>query len=188
MDLRRIEEAVRTILEAVGEDPSREGLRETPQRVARMYAEIFAGVGQDAGELLKVFYEEKHDEIVLVKDIPLYSMCEHHLLPFYGVAHVAYIPAENRITGISKIARVVDTLARRPQLQERLTSQIAETLVERLRPQGVMVVIEAEHLCMMMRGIRKPGSKVTTSVVRGIFRENQRTREEALALMGLGRR
>jgi GTP cyclohydrolase I len=184
MDRDRIIEGVRLILEGIGEDPEREGLLRTPERVADMYEEIFAGLEQDAGELFSVTFEEDHEEMVLVRDIPLYGMCEHHLLPFIGRAHVAYIPSEDgRICGLSKLARVVDTFARRPQVQERMTSQIADTIVEHLDPAGVIVVIEAEHLCMSMRGARKPGHTTTTSAVRGIFATNSATRAEAMSLI-----
>ena len=175
-------QAVRMIIEAIGEDPEREGLRDTPRRVARMYAEIFAGLGKDPKEELSVGFDEGHQEMVLVKDIPLYSVCEHHFLPFIGRAHVAYIP-KGRITGLSKLARVVDMAARRPQVQERLTSQIADMIMEKLEPRGVAVVIEAEHLCMSMRGVNKPGSMTVTSAVRGIFRRNPASRAEAFALI-----
>ena len=184
MDREKIEVGVRMILEGVGEDVTREGLRETPRRVAAMYEEIFAGLTQDAGGHLCVTFGEGHQEMVLVRDIPLYSVCEHHLLPFVGKAHVAYIPGvDGRICGLSKLARVVDVFAKRPQVQERLTSQIAETIVEYLKPQGVIVVIEAEHLCMSMRGVEKPGAITTTSAVRGIFRTNAPTRAEAMSLI-----
>ena len=184
MDRDAVVKGVRLILEGIGEDTSREGLRDTPERVADMYAEIFAGVGVDAGAHLSVTFGENHREMVLIRDIPLYSVCEHHLLPFLGRAHIAYIPgSEGRICGLSKIARVVDTFAKRPQVQERMTAQIADTLVEHLEPQGVMVVIEAEHLCMSMRGVEKPGAITTTSAVRGIFQRNAATRAEALSLM-----
>jgi len=184
MDRDRIEEGVRLILEGIGEDPLREGLVDTPRRVADMYAEVFAGLTQDPGDLFRVTFGEEHQEMVLVRDIPLYSICEHHLVPFMGRAHVAYIPgAEGRVCGLSKLARVVDVFAKRPQVQERLTSQIADTIVEKLDPVGVMVVIEAEHLCMSMRGVRKPGAITTTSAVRGIFRTKAATRAEAMSLM-----
>ncbi len=182
-DRAKIEHAVRLILEAIGEDPTRQGLRDTPRRVAEMYEEIFAGLEEDVAHHLDVIFEEDHEELVLVKDIPFYSMCEHHFLPFLGKAHVAYIPAEGRVTGLSKLARVVEGMARRPQMQERLTAQIADLLMEKLRPHGVAVVIEAEHLCMSMRGIRKPGHKTVTSAVRGIFHSDEKTRAETLALM-----
>jgi GTP cyclohydrolase I len=184
MDCEKIEQGVRLILEGVGEDPTREGLLDTPRRVARMYEEVFSGIGQSPNELFEKSFGENHTEMVLVKDIPFYSICEHHLVPFFGTAHVAYIPGkEGRICGLSKLARLVDLFARRPQVQERLTSQVADTLVEQLSPQGVIVVMEAEHLCMSMRGVRKPGSKTTTSAVRGAFKTSQKTREEALSLI-----
>ncbi len=184
MDRDKIQRGVRLIIEGIGEDPAREGLAGTPARVADMYAEIFAGLDQDPGELLRVTFNEGHQEMVLVRDIPLYSVCEHHLVPFMGRAHVAYIPGkEGRICGLSKLARVVDVFAKRPQVQERMTSQIADTIVESLRPSGVMVVIEAEHLCMSMRGVQKPGAITTTSAVRGIFERNLATRAEAMSLI-----
>lgn len=184
MDLKKVEEGVRLILEGVGEDPNREGLLKTPERVAKMYAECFAGLSADPAEYFETTFDEHHEEMVLVRDIPFYSMCEHHLAPFFGKAHVAYIPAsDGRICGISKLARLVDAYARRPQVQERLTSQIADTLIEQLHPQGVIVVMEAEHLCMSMRGVKKPGSKTTTSAVRGAFEKNHATRAEALSLI-----
>ncbi|MBS3956517.1 MAG: GTP cyclohydrolase I FolE [Clostridiales bacterium] len=183
-DAQKIVEGVRLILEGIGEDPSREGLLGTPERVADMYEEIFAGLDQDAAEHFCVTFNEGHQEMVLVCDIPLYSMCEHHLIPFIGRAHVAYIPGKHgRICGLSKLARVVDVYARRPQVQERMTSQIADTIVEHLDPSGVMVVIEAEHLCMSMRGVKKPGAITTTSAVRGIFERNIATRSEAMSLI-----
>lgn len=183
MDHERIKSAVRTLLEAVGEDPDRGGLQDTPRRVASMYEEILGGMRKSAGEVLTTLKSEQHDEIVLIKDIPLYSMCEHHLLPFTGVAHVGYIPQKGRVTGLSKIVRVTELFARRLQTQERLTTQIADAVMEHLQPQGVIVIIEAEHLCMVMRGVRSSGSKTTTSVVRGIFRENPATRAEAMELI-----
>ena len=183
MDKKKIENAVRDILEAIGEDPQREGLKNTPRRIAEMYGEILGGINSKAEDEIKVFFEEDHDEIILLKGIPLYSVCEHHMVPFVGKAHVAYIPDDNRITGLSKIARVVDILSKRLQVQERLTTQIAETLMRKLMPKGVLVVIEAEHLCMSMRGVNKPGIITTTSAVRGIFRTSQKTRSEALALI-----
>jgi len=183
MNKAKIEKAVKDILVAIGEDPNREGLKDTPARVARMYEEIFMGVGRDPTKELKVLFTEEHDEMVLLKDIPFYSMCEHHLLPFIGKAHVAYIPVNNKVLGLSKIARLVDTVSKRPQLQERLTSQIADTLMVSIKPKGVLVVVEAEHLCMTMRGIKKPGSKMVTSAVRGLFRKSQATRNEALVLI-----
>jgi len=183
MDRKKIEKAVREILKAVGEDPNRKDLRGTPERVAKMYEEILGGMNKDPEKELEVFLEQNHDEIVLVKDIPLYSLCEHHLLPFIGKAHVAYIPQGNRVTGLSKLARVVDILSRRLQVQERLTTQIADVIMKKLKPQGCMVVIEAEHLCMSMRGVKKSGTKTITSAVRGVFKKNQKTRMEALDLI-----
>lgn len=183
MDLPRIEAAVREILVAVGEDPDREGLRETPARVARAYAETFAGLHQDPAELLATTFDIDHDELVIVRDIALYSTCEHHLVPFHGVAHVGYVPGHSgQVTGLSKLARLVDVYARRPQVQERLTSQIADALVEHLDVAGVIVVVEAEHLCMSMRGVRKPGARTLTSAVRGQLR-NPATRAEAMSLL-----
>ena len=185
-DDEKIEQGVRMILEGIGEDPGRGGLRETPARVARMYREVFAGIGQDASQLVTVVEGADHDEMIMVRDIPIYSMCEHHLIPFSGKAHVAYIPnKQQQITGLSKIARVVDLLAKRPQVQERLTTQIAEALDEALSPRGVFVVIECEHLCMTMRGIKKPGSVTVTSAVRGLFRTDARTRQEAMSHIGM---
>jgi len=183
-DRPRIVAAVTELLRGLGHDPDSAALRETPERVARMYEEILGGTSEDPAGVVKVLHGERYDEIVLVKDIPFYSLCEHHMVPFLGKAHVAYIPEGNRITGISKLARVVEVYARRLQLQERLTNQIADTLMTELQPKGVMVVIEAEHLCMTMRGVKKPGSITVTSVVRGIFRENAATRSEALGLIG----
>ena len=183
MDLPKIENAVREILEAIGEDPEREGLLDTPQRVARMYAEVFAGLHRDISKDIKVFHEEGNDEMILIGDIPFYSMCEHHLLPFHGKAHVVYIPRDGKILGLSKVARIVDTLSRKPQLQERLTSEIADKIIEAVDARSVCVIIEAEHLCMTMRGIRKPGSKTVTSAMRGGCRTDLRTRNEALALI-----
>jgi GTP cyclohydrolase I len=181
IDRPRIERAVREILIAIGENPDRDGLLDTPSRVARMYGEIFAGLHDDPSSYLKTTFEADHDEMVMVRDIPMYSACEHHLLPWVGKAHVAYIPNDDgRITGLSKLARLVDAFAKRPQVQERLTSQIADELDRSLEPKGVMVVIEAEHLCMTMRGIRKPGATTVTSAVRGLFRRNVATREEAM--------
>jgi GTP cyclohydrolase I len=183
----RIEAAVREILLAIGEDPDRPGLAATPARVARAYAETFAGLAQDAADVLATTFDEGHDELVLVRDIPMYSTCEHHLVPFHGRAHVGYIPgADGRVTGLSKLARLVEVYARRPQVQERMTRQIADSLFEVLQPMGVIVVIEAEHLCMAMRGVRKAGTTTVTSAVRGIFRENAVTRGEAMSLI-LGR-
>lgn len=183
VDLPRIEGAVREILLAVGEDPDREGLLETPARVARAYAEIFAGLRQTPGDVLGKTFDVEHEELILVRDIEVYSTCEHHLVPFHGVAHVGYIPSpDGRVTGLSKLARLVDVYAKRPQVQERLTTQIADALVEHLDAQGVIVVIEAEHLCMSMRGIRKPGARTITSAVRGQLR-NTATRAEAMSLV-----
>ncbi|MCM8819613.1 MAG: GTP cyclohydrolase I FolE [Candidatus Omnitrophica bacterium] len=182
MDKKRIEKAIQLLLEALGVDLTRKDIATTPRRVASMYEEILAGHFKDPKKELEVILEQKHDEIILLKDIPLYSICEHHLLPFIGKAHVAYIP-DNRITGLSKIARVVEILSRRLQVQERLTTQIADVVMEKLKPKGVMVIIEAEHLCMSMRGVKKPGALTITSVVRGIFRTNQKTRQEALSLI-----
>lgn len=183
IDKPKIEQAFRMILEAIGEDPNREGLLDTPKRVAKMYEEIFSGLWCEPKEFLQVSFSEFHDELVLVKDIPLYSMCEHHFLPFYGKAHVAYIPRGGKVIGISKLARVAEAYAKRPQLQERLTSQIADCIYETLNPHGVGVVIEAEHMCMTMRGIRKPGSVTVTSALRGIFETRHQTREELLSLI-----
>ena len=183
MDLPKIENAVRDILEAIGEDPNREGLLETPQRVARMYAEVFAGLHRDINKDIKTFHGEGNDEMILIGDIPFYSMCEHHLLPFHGKAHVVYIPKDGKIFGLSKVARIVDTLSRKPQLQEKLTSEIADAIEQAVDARSVCVVLEAEHLCMTMRGIRKPGSKTVTSAMRGGCRSDIRTRNEALALI-----
>ena len=183
MNRAKIEHAVQLFLEGIGEDPNREGIKETPARVARMCLEIFGGTEEKAKVALTTLSEEKHDEIILLKDIPLYSFCEHHLLPFIGRAYIAYIPKEGRVTGLSKLARVVDILCKRIQVQERLTTQIADIVNEILRPRGVMVIIEAEHLCMSMRGIKKPGTLTVTSVVRGLFRENPATRAEAMTLI-----
>jgi GTP cyclohydrolase I len=188
-DLAKVERGVRLILEGIGEDVEREGLRETPRRVARMYEELTSGLRGDPSEVLQVIFEEGHDELVMVRDIPLASLCEHHLAPFIGKAHVAYIPNERgQITGLSKLARLVDGLSKRPQVQERLTSQIADALVARLDPQGALVVIEAEHLCMTTRGVRKPGSITVTSAVRGVFRASMPTRLEAMNLIGITHR
>jgi GTP cyclohydrolase I len=184
VDHTRAAAAVRELLIAVGEDPDRPGLQNTPDRVARAYAEIFSGLWQDPADVLSTTFDEDHDEMVLVKDIPMYSTCEHHLVPFHGVAHVGYIPGDDgRVTGLSKLARLVEVYARRPQVQERMTSQIADALADVLKPRGVLVVIEAEHLCMAMRGIRKPGATTLTSAVRGIFRDNAATRSEAMSLI-----
>ncbi|HIL04785.1 MAG TPA: GTP cyclohydrolase I FolE [Acidimicrobiia bacterium] len=187
VDLERISAAVVEILEAIGEDPQRDGLLRTPERVAKMYAEVFAGLQEDPERHLEVQFEEEHDEMVMVRDIAFYSMCEHHLLPFVGKAHVAYVPGETgKITGLSKLARLVEAYARRPQVQERLTSQVADKLMDALDPRGALVVIEAEHHCMSMRGVQKPGSLTITSAVRGIFLSDA-TRAEALQLIGMGR-
>jgi GTP cyclohydrolase IA len=188
VDLERIERAVHEILLAIGEDPDRDGLRETPARVARAYAEQFSGLQQRPEDVLTTVFDADHDEMVLVRDIELYSTCEHHLTPFFGFAHVGYIPnGKGQITGLSKLARLVDVYAKRPQVQERMTSQIAEALMTVLEPRGVIVVVEAEHLCMSMRGVRKPGAKTVTSAVRGSFRDSDRTRAEAMSLL-IGRR
>jgi GTP cyclohydrolase IA len=184
IDLPRIERAVREILAAIGEDPDRDGLVDTPARVARAYAEQFSGLSQHPEDVLGTVFDADHDELILVRDIEVYSTCEHHLVPFFGRAHVAYIPNEKgQITGLSKLARLVDIYARRPQVQERMTSQIADALMRVLEPRGALVVIEAEHLCMSMRGVRKPGAKTVTSAVRGIIRDSARTRAEAMSLL-----
>jgi GTP cyclohydrolase I len=183
MDKKRIEKAVRDILIAVGEDPARRDIKDTPRRVAEMYEEILAGMKLSPEKELEVVFEKDHDEIVLLKNIPLYSVCEHHLLPFVGKAHVAYIPSNNRVTGLSKLARVVDIYSKRLQVQERITTDIADVVMKKLKPKGVLVVLEAEHLCMSMRGVKKPGVLTITSAVRGIFRKNEKTRAEALALI-----
>ena len=183
-DRERIVNAVREILEAIGDDPTRDGLLRTPERVADMYAEIFGGIHRDAAQEMDVVFDEGHDEMILIRDIPLYSVCEHHLLPWIGRAHVAYIPnKDGQITGLSKIARVVDTLSKRPQVQERLTTQIADAIEEALAPRGVLVILEAEHLCMTMRGIKKPGAQTVTSAIRGLFRDSEATRSEAMGLI-----
>ncbi|MGH8874185.1 MAG: GTP cyclohydrolase I FolE [Acidimicrobiia bacterium] len=183
IDRRAIADAVRQILKAIGEDPDREGLRETPERVARFYEEVFDGLTYDPAEQVDAFFGDEHyQEIVMVKDIPFYSICEHHLVPMHGKAHVAYLP-KGRVTGLSKLARLVEGFARRPQMQERLTAQVADALMQRLEPMGVLVVVEAEHLCMAMRGVRKPGSLTVTSAVRGILRDNPATRAEAFSLI-----
>ncbi len=183
MDKKKIVQAVKLFLEGIGEKPNRPGLRETPDRVARMCEEIYAGLNADPKKVIKPLVGYNYDEIVLVKDIPFFSICEHHLLPFFGKAHVIYLPQGTRVSGVSKLSRLVEILSRKPQVQERLTTEIAETVVKTLKPKGVMVVLEGEHLCMTMRGIRKPGSKVVTSVVRGIFRRNPTTRAEAISLI-----
>ena len=184
IDSAKIEQAIRMLLEGIGEDIEREGLLDTPARVARLYAEVCSGNDEDPTELFARSFGENHREMVLVKDIPFYSLCEHHLVPFFGMAHIAYLPGEEgRICGLSKLARLVDVFAKRLQVQERLTSQIADTLVEQLKPDGAIVVIEAEHLCMSMRGTKKPGTKTITSAVRGAFEASQKTRDEALSLI-----
>ncbi|MGH9094734.1 MAG: GTP cyclohydrolase I FolE [Acidimicrobiales bacterium] len=184
VDVGRIEKAVREILEAIGEDPDRDGLLGTPARMANMYAEIFSGLHEDPGAHLNVTFDADHDEMVMVRGIPLYSVCEHHLVPWYGHAHVAYIPNDDgRITGLSKLARLVDGYSRRPQVQERLTTQVADTIEQVLAPRGVLVVVEAEHLCMSMRGVRKPGTTTVTSAVRGVFRDSVASRAEAMSFI-----
>ncbi|RKD25696.1 GTP cyclohydrolase I FolE [Ammoniphilus oxalaticus] len=183
VDHEKIQQAVRMILEAVGEDPDREGLIETPARVARMYEEIFQGMFIDPTEYFKVIFSEQHEELVLVKDIPFYSTCEHHLVPFFGTAHVAYIPKGGRVVGLSKLARALEAVCRRPQLQERITSVVANSIMDELQPYGVAVVVEAEHMCMTMRGVKKPGSKTVTSAVRGCFEKDAAARAEVFSLM-----
>ncbi len=180
---KKVEEAIYQLLEALGENPEREGLQDTPKRVAKMYAELFSGLQENPKEQFTAVFSEGHEEVVLVKDIPFYSMCEHHLLPFYGVAHVAYLPSEGRVTGLSKLARAVEVASKRPQLQERLTVQIAEALEDALSPKGVLVLLEAEHMCMSMRGVKKPGSKTITSVVRGVCKEDKTSRQEILDMI-----
>ncbi|MEW6101775.1 MAG: GTP cyclohydrolase I FolE [Candidatus Omnitrophota bacterium] len=183
MNKKKIERAIYAILEAIGENPRKKDLLDTPRRVAEMYEEIFSGIHQDPEKELEVILDQKHNEIILLKGIPLYSICEHHLLPFIGKAHVAYIPKNGRVTGLSKLVRVIDILSRRPQVQERLTTQVADIIMKKLKPLGCMVVVEAEHLCMSFRGVKKPGALTVTSAVRGIFKENQKTRSEALSLI-----
>ena len=183
MDKKKIERAVRDILVAVGENPNRRDIKDTPKRVADMYEEILAGMKLSPEKELEVVFEKDHDEIILLKNIPLYSICEHHMLPFIGRAHVAYIPSNNRVTGLSKLARVVDIYAKRLQVQERITTDIADIIMKKLKPKGVLVVLEAEHLCMSMRGVKKPGVLTITSAVRGIFRKNEKTRAEAMSLI-----
>jgi GTP cyclohydrolase I len=188
MDKEKIERAVRDILEAIGENPDREGLKDTPARIARMYEEIFSGISENPKDHLKIYFqEEKYEELVLVKDIPFYSTCEHHLVPFFGKAHVAYLPKGGRLCGLSKLARIVDTVAKRPQLQERITATVADSLMEALSPYGVVVVVEAEHMCMTMRGIKKPGSQTVTSAVRGLFNKDVAARAEVMSLINSGR-
>ena len=182
-DQDKIQQAITSIIEAIGENPGREGLVDTPRRIAEMYSDIFSGMSEDPEEHLRVGFEEGHQEMVIAKDIPFYSMCEHHFLPFHGMAHIGYIP-NGRVVGASKLSRVVEVFARRPQLQERLTTQIADTMVSALEPRGVAVIMEAEHLCMTMRGIKKPGSKMVTSAMRGLFRQRAATRGEFLTLIG----
>lgn len=179
----QIEDAVRSILDAIGEDPQREGLLETPKRVAKMYAEVFSGLEDDPEKYFDTIFTEQHEELVLVKDIPFYSMCEHHLVPFFGQAHVAYLPKNGKVTGLSKLARAVEAVARRPQLQERITTTVADAIESKLTPKGVMVVIEAEHMCMTMRGIKKPGAITVTTAVRGIFETDATSRAEVLSLI-----
>jgi GTP cyclohydrolase I len=183
IDQEKIRQAMEMMIEAIGEDKEREGLLDTPKRVARMYAEIFSGMGEDPKTYMETFFNTEHDEMVLVKDIDFYSMCEHHFLPFFGKVSVAYIPKNGKITGLSKLARVVDVIAKRPQLQERLTSAVADAIMECLQPEGVAVVVDAEHMCMSMRGIKKPGSRTVTSAVRGVFRSDVRTKNEVFALL-----
>jgi GTP cyclohydrolase I len=183
LDDKKIKAGIKLVLEGLGEDIRRPGLLETPDRIARMYEEIFSGMDEDPMSHMKIIHGESHDEIILAKDIPMYSVCEHHLLPFHGSAHIAYIPKDGKIVGISKLVRVLESCAKRPQIQERLTTQIADILMEGLKPQGVMVMIEARHMCMVIRGVRKPDSKIVTSAVRGIFRKNELTRSEALSLI-----
>ncbi len=183
VDQEKIKTAMQMIIEAIGEDPKREGLIDTPKRVAKMYEEIFSGIYEDPKDCMETFFNTDHDEMILVKDISFYSMCEHHFLPFFGKVSVAYIPKDGKITGLSKLARVVDSVSKHPQLQERFTSQIADAIMEALEPDGVAVVVDAEHMCMSMRGIKKPGAKTVTSAVRGIFRRDAKTRSEVFALI-----
>jgi GTP cyclohydrolase I len=188
MDKAKIERAVRDILEAIGEDPDREGLKDTPARIARMYEEIFSGLKENPKDHLQVYFQEdKYEELVLVKDIPFYSTCEHHLVPFFGKAHVAYLPKDGRLCGLSKLARIVESVAKRPQLQERITATVADSLMEALSPYGVVVVVEAEHMCMTMRGVKKPGSKTVTSAVRGFFNKDAAARAEVMSLINSGK-
>ncbi len=183
MDKKKIEKAVKDIIKAIGDDPNRPDLRETPKRVAEMFEEIFSGIKKDPKKELEVILGEKHNEIVLVKDIPTYSICEHHLSPFIGKTHIAYIPKQGRVTGLSKLVRVVEILSKRLQVQERLTTQIADIIMQKLRPLGVLVIVEAEHLCISMRGVKKPGTVAVTSAVRGVFKESAKTRAETLSLI-----
>lgn len=187
VDQQRIENAVREILEAIGEDPNRQGLVETPRRVAQMYADIFSGLQDDPRRHIKIFSEPENDEMVVVRDIPLYSMCEHHLLPFVGKAHIAYLPSDGKVIGLSKLARIVSDFSKRPQLQERLTAQIADFLMQELQPKGIAVIIDAEHLCMTMRGARAAGAKTQTSALRGMMRSDAKTRAEVMSLLQRGR-
>lgn len=180
---KEIQDAVKIILKSIGENPDREGLRDTPARVARMYEEIFAGLDQDPRDQFEVIFDEDHEEVVLVKDIPFYSMCEHHLVPFFGHAHVAYIPKAGKVTGLSKLARAVEVVARRPQLQERITDTIADAIMEKLEPYGAFVMVEAEHMCMTMRGVKKPGSKTVTMAARGVYKEDAQLRSEILHMI-----
>ncbi|MBI5700735.1 GTP cyclohydrolase I FolE [Candidatus Saganbacteria bacterium] len=180
---KKIEKAVKDILLAIGEDVNRSGIKDTPKRVAEMYEEVFSGLNDDPSKNLTIFKQEQHEEMIIVKDIPFYSICEHHLIPFFGKAHVVYIPKKGRVTGLSKLVKVVDGFAKRPQVQENLVSQIADTMMKKLDPHGVLVVIEAEHLCLSMRGVKKPGSMTVTSAVRGVFKSNATTRAEALSLI-----
>jgi GTP cyclohydrolase IA len=184
IDKKKIQKAVRDILEAIGEDPEREGLKKTPERIAKFYEEVFSGLDQDPEKEISIFHNEENEEMIMVRDIPFYSMCEHHLVPFIGRAHIVYIPKKGHITGLSKLVKVLEVLAKRPQVQERLTSQVADTLMKTIDPHGVLVIIEAEHLCMSMRGVKKPGAVATTSAVRGVFMKNPTTRAEALSLLG----
>jgi GTP cyclohydrolase I len=186
MDKKKIEKGVKLILEGIGEDPGRPGIKNTPKRVANLYEEIFSGLSESTEKILNPIEGESHDEMVLVKDIPFYSVCEHHLLPFIGKAHVAYVPSKGKIVGLSKLARVVEIFAKRPQVQERLTAQLADLIMEKLKPKGAMVIVDAEHLCMSMRGIKKPNTKTVTSAVRGIFRTKESTRIELLELIKTG--
>jgi GTP cyclohydrolase I len=183
MNLKKIEKGIRLILEGIGEDPDRPGIKDTPKRVARMYEEIFSGIETPTEEILKHIEGESHEELVLLKDIPFYSVCEHHLLPFIGKAHLAYVPGAGRIAGIGELARALEILAKRPQVQERLTAQLADLIMKKLKPKGAMIIIDAEHLCLSMRGIKKPGSRTVTSAVRGIFRTKESTRHELLELI-----
>lgn len=183
VNYEQIEQAVRLILEAIGEDPNREGLLDTPKRVAKMYAEVFSGMNEDPKEHFQTVFSEEHEELVLVKDIPFFSMCEHHLVPFFGVAHVAYIPRGGKVTGLSKLARAVEAVARRPQLQERITATVADAIMETLEPHGALVVVEAEHMCMTMRGVKKPGAKTVTVAARGTFETDQTARAEVLSFI-----